>query len=89
MLTIKLNDVKLRLDKEVITLYKYNKLRGKNVEKYGTQERFAEAIGISENSLSKKMNGKTGISQSDMSLWGILLDIPVSEYGVYFFTQKV
>lgn len=67
-------------------MYKYNKLRGKIIEKYGTQEKFAKAVGISENSLSKKMHCKTGISQSDICLWGKLLDIPVSEYGEYFFT---
>lgn len=65
--------------------YSYNKLRGRIVEKYGTQQKFAEKIGISENSMSLKMNGKTGFSQADMIKWGKLLDIPVEEYGKYFF----
>ena len=60
--------------------YKYNKLRGRIVEKYGSQERFAEAIGLSKNSLSKKMNGRTGFSQSDMMLWGKLLSISTDVY---------
>ena len=67
-------------------MYQYNKLRGRIVEKFGTQEKFAKAVGISENALSKKMQCKTGISQSDMSLWSELLDISMSEYGEYFFT---
>lgn len=67
-------------------MYKYNKLRGKIIEKYGTQEKFAKEIGISENSLSKKMQCKTGISQADISLWARLLDINIEEYGEYFFT---
>lgn len=67
-------------------MYRYNKLRGRIIEKFGTQEKFAKAVGISENSLSKKMQCKTGISQSDMSQWSKLLDISIEEYGEYFFT---
>ena len=67
-------------------MYQYNKLRGRIIEKFGTQEKFAKAIGISENSLSKKMQCKTGISQTDMMLWAKLLDISIDEYGKYFFT---
>ena len=66
-------------------MYKYKKLRGRIVEKYGTQEKFAKAIGISETALSKKMQCKTGISQSDICLWSKLLDIQPEEYGEYFF----
>lgn len=66
--------------------YSYNKLRGKIVEKYGSQEKFAEVLEISKNSLSKKMNCKTGFSQSDIIKWSELLGIDSSEYGVYFFT---
>ena len=32
--------------------YSYNKLIGRIIEKFGTRKRFAEAINISENSLS-------------------------------------
>lgn len=66
-------------------MYKYKKLRGRIVEKYGTQEKFAKAVGISETALSKKMQCKTGISQSDICLWSKLLDIQPEEYGEYFF----
>lgn len=66
-------------------MYKYKKLRGRIVEKYGTQEKFARAIGISETALSKKMQCKTGISQSDICLWSKLLNIRPEEYGEYFF----
>ena len=67
-------------------MYQYKKLRGRIIEKFGTQEKFAKRIGISENSLSKKMQCKTGISQSDIHLWAELLDISICEYGEYFFT---
>lgn len=66
--------------------YSYDKLRGRIVEKYGTQENFAEILGVSTNSLSKKMTGKTGFSQKDIVLWSNLLDIDKTEYSEYFFT---
>ena len=65
--------------------YTYDKLRGKIIEKYGSQEKNAEVLGISTNSLSKKMTGKTGFSQKDIVEWTRLLDIDKSEYGQYFF----
>lgn len=65
--------------------YTYNKLRGRIVEKYGSQKKFAEALGISENSFSLKMNCRTGFSQADMDACASLLEIPIDEYGSYFF----
>lgn len=65
--------------------YKYNKLRGRIIEKYGTQEKFAEAIGLSTNSMSKKMTGKSGFSQEDIESWSEKLEIAQAEYGEYFF----
>ena len=56
-----------------------NKLKGRIVEKYLTQEKFAEVIGISSNSMSKKMNGKIGFSQKDIVKWSELLDIDKSK----------
>ncbi|MCI8370915.1 MAG: DUF739 family protein [Lachnospiraceae bacterium] len=66
--------------------YTYNKLRGRIVEMYGNQDAFAEKLGISRNSVSKKMNCKTGFSQSDIVKWSLLLNVKVDEYGEYFFT---
>lgn len=66
--------------------YEYNKLRGKIVEKYGSQKAFAKAIGLSENSMAKKMNCKTGISQSDVELWCKLLEIPRTEIPDFFYS---
>lgn len=65
--------------------YAYNKLRGRIIEKFGTQENFAKKIGISSNSLSLKMNGKTSFSQADVIQWSELLEIAVDEIGAYFF----
>lgn len=65
--------------------YTYDKLRGRIIEKYGSQEKFAEVIGISSNSMSKKMNGKIGFSQKDIVKWSELLDIDKAEISSYFF----
>lgn len=64
----------------------YRRLKGRIVEKYGTQEQFAKALDVSTNSLSLKMNGKTGFSQRDIERWRALLDITTDEIGDYFFT---
>lgn len=69
----------------IVLQYSYDKLRGRIVEKYGSQEKFAEVIGISPNSLSKKMTGKTGFSQKDIIRWAELLDIDKADYSEYFF----
>lgn len=66
--------------------YSYNKLRGKIKEVFGSQENFAKEIGISNTSLSKKLNCKSGISQSDIKKWSELLSIDSDDYGAYFFT---
>lgn len=66
-------------------MYQYRKLKGKIVEKYGTQKAFADALDISENSLSLKLNGKTGFSQKDIIKWSLLLDIDQAEYQSFYF----
>ncbi len=64
----------------------YNKLRGKIIEVFGAHYLFAKALGISENSLSKKLTGKTQFKQSDITKWCQLLEIPIEEAGNYFFS---
>lgn len=65
--------------------YKYNKLRGRIIEKYGNYRNFANVLGLSENSTSKKLNCKSGFSQEDIEQWSKLLDIAPSDYGVFYF----
>lgn len=66
--------------------YTYNKLRGRIIEVYGTQSKFAEKLGVSKNSVSKKMNCQTEFSQADIIQWSMLLNVQKDEYGEYFFT---
>lgn len=66
--------------------YAYRKLRGRITEVFGTQAAFALALGISKISVSKKLNGKTEFSQSDVEQWAELLHINRCEYGEFFYT---
>lgn len=66
-------------------IYSYNKLRGRIIEKYGSQQAFADKLGISSTSMSKKMKCKTAFSQEDIELWAKLLDIERADFSKYFF----
>lgn len=65
--------------------YEYRKLKGRIVEKYDSQRAFSEAVGITPQSLSLKLTGKTQFSQKDMDQWAALLDIALEDYPSYFF----
>lgn len=69
--------------------FDYSKLRGRMVEKYGSQTAFVRDFGISENSFSLKMNCKVRFTSDDIVKITAMLDIPSDEIGTYFFTQKV
>lgn len=69
-------------------VYDYSKLRGRIVEKFGTQNEFARKIGISKNAVSKKMNGITQFSQTDIELWCELLEINRTEIPDFFYKES-
>lgn len=68
--------------------YDYSKLKGRIIEKYDTYKAFADALGISPQYLSAKLNGSIDITKSDIEEWSRLLSIPMSEVGIYFFRHK-
>lgn len=68
---------------------KYAKLRGRIVEKFGTQDAFREQIGISKTAMSNKMTGKTGFSQNDIIKWCELLSIDMQNVSEYFFANEL
>lgn len=70
-------------------MYDYYKLLGKIVEKYRTQSKFANAMELSERSLSLKLNNKVNFNQNEIKKAIELLDIPETEISDYFFNQKV
>lgn len=65
--------------------YNYRKLLGRITEIFGTQAKFAEAMGISEHTISIKLNGKSEWKQPEIAKACQLLNIPIREMHAYFF----
>ena len=69
--------------------FDYAKLKGRIKEKYGTQEGFANAIGISPTTISFKINGKAKWQQDEIVKAAKLLEISKKEIVEYFFDYEV
>lgn len=69
--------------------FDYSRLKGRIKEKFGTQVAFAKALGISNASLSSKLNNIVGFTQSEITKTCELLEIPSEYISVYFFTPQV
>lgn len=67
----------------------FSKLSGKIVEKYGTQYNFSIALGLSERSLSLKLNNKVGWRDEEMERAIELLDLDLNDIPAYFFANGV
>lgn len=65
--------------------YNYSKLLGRIVEVVGTQGKLAEAIGLSERSVSLKLNGKVDWKQSEIAKVCSVLKIATEDVSSYFF----
>lgn len=65
--------------------YNYAKLLGRITEKMGTQGIFADQMGLSERTVSLKLNGKVGWKQVEISKACEVLEIPDNEIHSYFF----
>ena len=70
-------------------LFDYSKLSGLINQKYATRVNFATKIGLSEHSLSSKMNNKRQWKQVEICRACELLDINQAEIPTYFFTPEV
>ena len=72
-------------------MFDYNKLIGRIIEKFGTRKAFANAVGYSENTISRKLSGKIPISTEDITKWSCpaILDISYPDIPEYFFKLKV
>lgn len=70
-------------------VFNYSKLRGRIVEKYNTQGKFAEAVGLTDRSVSLKLNNGIGFSQDEIINWCELLNLNSCEIPAYFFDTKV
>ncbi len=70
--------------------YNFDKLKGKIKEVYDTQNDFAEAMGISPNTLSAKLNNQFDFSSNEISKAIELLNIKsAKEAWNIFFTKQV
>lgn len=75
--------------KAVKILFDYSKLKGKIREKFGSDEKYAEILGISKASVSAKLNSKVPFSITEMDKTILALEIDKEEIYEYFFTKKV
>ncbi len=69
--------------------YNYSKLNGKIVEVCGNRGEFAKRMGLSENSISCKLNNKVCFKQSEIEKAITILGIPETEIQFYFFAKEV
>ena len=65
--------------------FKYDKLKGRIKEKYGTQEKFAKAIGKTQTTTSFKINGKRLWNQEEIVKAIEVLGISKDDIVEYFF----
>ena len=70
-------------------MFDMSKLRGRIIEKFGSQGRFALEVKRSQAFVSEVLNGKAYLEQRDIDLWANLLDVSGMELNDYFFTHKV
>ncbi len=68
-------------------MYNHKKLRGKIKEVAGTEINFAKMMGISQTSLSSKLNNKTDFSRSEIIKMQELLKITEEEFKEIFFLK--
>ena len=73
----------------MLRCFDYRKLRGRIVEKCGSQKSFADSKGLSERTVSLKLNNKVPFTDEEILDWSLFLDIPIKDVDMYFFTLDV
>ena len=66
-------------------MFDTSKLRGRIYEKFGSQTKFAEALGVRVTTVNSQLQRPSNFSQETISKW---VDIAPTEIGDYFFTIK-
>ncbi|ASJ93607.1 MULTISPECIES: DUF739 family protein [Staphylococcus] len=69
--------------------FDYSALNGKIISEYGSQYAFARSIGLSERSLSLKLNNKVSWKDKEMAKAIDLLGLKEDSIPIYFFNRKV
>lgn len=67
-------------------VYDYRKLSGRIVEVCGTQTEFARLMGLSERTVSLKLNNKLPFKQTEIQKAINVLNLSTSDIVAYFFT---
>ena len=62
---------------------------GRITEKFGTQAEFANAMGVSERSISLKLNNKVSWKDNEISKAVEILEVNPKDIPAYFFKYKV
>jgi len=65
--------------------FDYSKLKGRIVEKCGSQKAFAEKLGIEKSTLSCKLTGRTHFTQAQIFKATEILGIDPENISAYFF----
>lgn len=68
--------------------FDFSKLRGRIVEKYGSGDRFAQAMGFSKVWLSSRLTNVVPWKAEEIRKASDLLDIPPEDIHLYFLTPK-
>lgn len=63
-------------------------LKTRIIQVYGSQEHFAEVLGVTPATVNKKVNGKSNLKLDEIANWAKLLRIPVEQIGQYFFCKQ-
>ena len=69
--------------------FNYSKLKGRIVEIFGSQTKFAKAMNMSERTLSLKISGKVSWKQREIVEAISLLGLEKDDIQEYFFTVEV
>lgn len=69
--------------------YDYSKLNGRIVEICGTSKTFAKLMGVSERTLSLKLNNQVPFKQTDIEKAIKILNLKDKDIQPYFFTRNV
>lgn len=69
--------------------FDYRMLRGKIREVFETQDAFSKAMGLSNTSISLKLNNKVEWTQQEINRASDILKIPEDKVYNFFFTEKV
>lgn len=70
-------------------VFDFSRLRGRIVEKFGTCDNFAAALGRSKVWLSSRLNNSVQWRADEMRAAAEMLAIPAEEIPAYFLTPKV